>query len=266
MNVNACNTFILNNSLAAVSALRKENRILATDGNGCNVHIFESDGRFCGCQATARPYRKLRYDTQSNSFTALGCCNRANLYLIDENLNECEYIELDSSENCSCGFNNGCTGGCESSCGNGCGNGYGCGCNGGFNSGFCDTNGCSELTDAMITRIGNECFFIGAFSKSAYLFDVNGRRLTRLCSTERGERITDFITFGEEKYAMSTIKNGIRCVSISENGVTQSAVLGCRFSLRMLFEQGGTIYGLFGQSYIYNRIIPIYSDGRLILP
>ncbi len=240
MNEIHCNTFVLNNSLAAVSAINKDDRIIATDGFNCNIHFFDRGGNSCGSGSTLRPYRRLRYDDQSDSYTALGCCNQTVIYCIDNNLNENGYITLSTAdENCNCECN------CQSGCG---------------------VADCSELTDASIARIGGELFIIGAFTKSAYLFDTNGRRLTKLCTADRDETLTDFISFGEEKYAMSTVNNGLRTIAVSENGVTQNGILNRNLSLRMLFEKDQTIYGLFGQSYIYNRIIPIYSNGILTLP
>ena len=143
------------------------------------------------------------------------------------------------------------------------GNTCNCQCN---SNGFCNTNTTCALTDASITRIGNQPFIVGVFTNGAYLYDTNGKRLTQLCRTERGEELTDFISFGEEKYAMSTIKNGNRIITISENGRTQSGILKCNLSLRMLFAENQTVYGLVGKSYIYNRILPIYSCGILNLP
>lgn len=174
---------------------------------------------------------------QSGSFTALGCCNRAAVYCIRNDLNENGYVLLNTDDGCICNLRCGCTG-----------------------------DDFSELTDASITRIGNETFFIGAFPKSAYLFEASGKRLTRLCLADNDEILTDFISFGEEKYAMSTIRDGLRTVSISENGITRSGILNKRLSLRMLFAENEVVYGLFGQSYIYNRIIPIYRDGIFTLP
>jgi len=238
MNETRCNRFVLNNSLAAISAINKENRILATDSFNCSVHVFDSCGNFCGCESTLRPYRRLRYDCASDSFTALSCCNQPYVYCIDNHLNENGYITLASGEN-------GCN--CETNCAN-------------------EANDCNELTDASLTRIGGELFIIGVFRKGAYLFDINGKRLTKLCTADKNEVLTDFIAFGEEKYAMSTINNGVRTISVSENGITRSGILHKHFSLRMLFEDNGIIYGLFGQKYIYNQIMPIYENGILTLP
>lgn len=240
MNEIHCNTFVLNNCLAAVSATNKDSRILATDGFDCKLHVFDCCGNFCNCESTLRPYRKLRYDCKSDSFTALSCCNRPNVYCIDNNLNENGYITLSCGENdCNCAQTNPC--------------------------GF-ETNGCNELTDVSLTRIGGELFIIGSFRKSAYLFDINGKRLTKLCQADKNEILSDFISFGEEKYAMSTLNNGVRTISVLENGITRSGILAKNLSLRMLFEENGVVYGLFGQKYIYNQIIPIYENGILTLP
>ena len=234
-----CNTFILNNCLNADSAVSKDRNILAVDGFNCQIHTFDCCGSARGCESVLRPYRKLRYDTQSDSYTALCGCNQ-NIYCIDNNFNENGSVLLETNGNtCNCQCNS---------------------------NGFCSTNTSCALTDAGITRIGNQPFIVGVFTNGAYLYDTNGKRLTQLCRTERGEELTDFIAFGEEKYAMSTIKNGNRIITISENGRTQSGILKCNLSLRMLFSENQTVYGLFGKSYIYNRILPIYSCGILNLP
>ena len=156
------------------------------------------------------------------------------MYFLNESFCENGYITLDASSNCNCSENR------------------------------CRTSG--TLTDAIQVCIGNNAFILGAFDNGAYLFDSNGKRMTQLCSTDNGESLTDFITFGDEKYAMSTLCGNKRTVTVSDSGTVQSAILGKGFSLRMLLAENGIVYGLFGRNYIYNQIIPIYSDGRLILP
>lgn len=228
-------SFILNNSLAAVSALPLDDSTLATDGFNCHIHIFELDGSFREKAETQRAYRRLRSDLRTNQLTALGCCNENRLYFIDENYNECGFIELDTS----CDF------GCRCDCG-------------------CDD--LSEVTDASLTTIGEERFIVGAFRRSAYLFDMNGRRLTKLCETDDDEILTDFVHAGNDLFALSTLNNRTRTITVSDNGCIQSAILSRTHTLRMLIAMDDGIYGLFGQNYIYNRIIKIYSDGTLRLP
>lgn len=237
MTENRNSGFIMPNSLAAIAAVRLPDSIVASDGIGCRLHVFAQNGEFQRHINTLRPYSRLRKSAESEGYTALGCCGAARIYTLDENFIETGYTELETA--------------CENACG--------CNCGG------CCGNTC-ELTDAAETVIGNESFFIGAFRKSAYLFTPDGRRLTKLCSADRCETLTDFITFGTERYAMSTINGNTRTVTVSDGGITQSALLDRGYTLRMLIAEGGTVYGLFGRSYIYNRIIPIYCDGRLTLP
>ncbi len=223
------NRFMLNNSLAAVSALRKDGNILATDGKECHVHVFDINGNFSNHLCTARAYHRLRYSEDVGVFTALGCDCSPRVYCADENFNELGYTLLDTAEDDGC-----------------------------------KTIG--TLVDVSVTTVGNEHFFVGAFEKNVFLFDIGGNRLYKLCRAENCERITDFISFGSERYAMSTQKGSVRSITVSDAGQTQSAILDSKLTLRMLFEENGNVYGLFGYSYIYNRIVRIYTDGRLTLP
>lgn len=237
MNESNLSVFVLNNNMTADSAAIRDGKTLAADGLSSQIQIFDLCGSYCDCASTARPYRKLRHVTQNQSFTAISCCNRPLIYCTDGCFNENGRILLDIT--------------------------VGSDCNACFPT---DSECFLELTDASVTFIGDTAFFIGAFAKGAYLFDIDGKRLTRLCKTDRNEILTDFISFGNEKYAMSTLKNGIRTVTVSDNKKTQSGVLSPALSLKMLMSEGENVYGLFGQSYIYNRIIPIYTNGVLTLP
>ncbi len=192
---------------------------------------------------------------------------------------------------CSNGCNGGCNGGCNSGCNSGCNNGCGNGCNSGNNKrnggcssgsgGICNNGGScnnnfsmlctwdcglgsepfSELTDASLTQIGNETYIVGVFPKGAYLFDLNGNLAEQLCKTDGSEILTDFIHLQNGIFAMSTICGNLRTVTVYNNGNTQSSILDRCHSLRMLIAHNGEIYGLFGQNYIYNRIMKIYSGG-----
>lgn len=230
---NTYRSFILPNSLAAVSATAASCETLATDGTESVIHRFTPDGAFCETINTVRPYRRLR---QGNGcYTALGCnCASAGLYLLSSRFDEQDYISLD-------------VGGCN------------CNCNCG-----CDDFG--ELTDASITYIGDKLFIVGAFRKSAYLFDTSGKRLTKICTAESDEILTDFISLGNNVFAMGTLCGNTRTVTVIDNGKELSATLERGYTLRMLFSENGNIFGLFGKNYIYNRIIKIYSDGVLSLP
>ncbi len=223
-------TFLLNNSLAAVSVSVIENAIVATDGLTSNLHFFDSCGNFQRYENTIRPYRRLRRSVGGTFYTAIGNCQTARVYFLDCNFNEFCSVELETE------------------------------------NGFCQ-NGFGELIDVSTTTIGNETFLIGAFSNSAFLFDMNGKRLQKLCAAERGEILTDFISFGIESYAMSTLRNKTRTIAVSENGVMRSSILSRNYNLRMLFSDGNDeLFGLFGKNYIYNKIIKIYSQSNLILP
>ena len=185
-----------------------------------------------------------------------------------------------NNSGCGSGCSNGCNNGCGNNCNNGCGSSGGCGngCNSGCNSGC--NNGCnigcsmlctwdcglgsepfSELTDASLTQIGNETYIVGVFPKGAYLFDLNGRLTEQLCKTEGSEILTDFIHLPSGIFAMSTLCGNLRTVTVHDNGNIQSCILDRSHTLRMLIDVNGEIHGLFGQNYIYNLIMKIYSGG-----
>ena len=233
MQNNIQKSFILKNSLAAVSATIFNDGLIASDGIECYLYRFDEEGRHSCVIQTARPYRRIRISGEC--ITALGSdCSEPKIYLIDRNFQEYDYVRLDIS-------------------------GCGCGCT-------CNCEDFGELTDASLTKIGSEIFIIGVFRNGAYLFDNSGKRLTKLCATSQSEILTDFISLGNDVFAMSTIDVNTRTITIRDNGHESSAILDRMYTLRMLFEHNGEIYGLFGKNYIYNRIIKIYSNGLLLLP
>ncbi len=223
-----CKSFTLNNSLAAISAYMSEDNIFATDGIECYIHRI--GGNCCNERIrTQRTYRRLR-NNDSETLTALGCCSDTRLYFLSDCFEETGYVSLDTS---------------TSRCGSGL---------------------LGPLSDASITTIGNERFIVGAFEKTAYLFDMNGKRLTRLCSAEKNEIITDFISLGNDIFALGTSNGNLRTVTVVDSGKEYSGIVNKNYVLRMIFSYGSDIYGLFGRNYIYNRIIKIYSDGAFTLP
>lgn len=235
MTDNIYRNFTLDNSLSAVSAVVLENSTLATDGHECTIHELNINGNYNCRHRTTRAYRRLRDIGNNCNYTALGCCNSARIYFLNSFLRETDYTELDTT--------------CKNSCSCSCG---------------CDDFG--ELTDGSLTTIGGELYIIGAFRKSAYLFDMNGKRLTRICETEGNEILTDFISVGNDTFAMGTLCGNTQTITVSANGDVQTANLNRNHTLRMLIPDGDEIYGLFGHNYIYNRIIKIYSNGILTLP
>ncbi len=222
-------SFVLDNANAAVTALVIDGCIHATDGANPCIYRFSSDGRQTCEIGTIRPYRRLRYDVSACGFTALGCCNLNRIYTLSDSFSECSYTELDISA---------------------------------LKSRECLT----EITDASVTSIENRQYVVAAFGKSAHLFDLEGKWIEKLCIADDSEHISDFIYPRAGLFAFGTFKSNRFSVTVTDNAVTHSAVLDKRYTLRQLFAVGDAIYGLFGQSYIYNRIIKIYENGILSLP
>lgn len=230
MSESSNSSFIMGNCLAAISAVPMENSIAATDGFHSEIHLFDHNGVQAGCVNTLRPYRRLRSNGCSG-YTAQGRCNSSRIYFLDENFRETDFLDLNTKRGCSC------SGGYE-----------------------------SEMTDSMTVCIGSERFIVGAFRKNAYLFDLRGKRLTRLCEATDGEILTDFVYTGDGVFAMGALNGSTTTISVSDNGATTRGILQNCYTLRMLIPIQNEIYGLFGKGYILNRIEKIYSNGVLNLP
>lgn len=232
MKINTETTFILNNSLAAVSASMSGESIIASDGINCLLHFFDNGGDFQKVESTIRAYRRLRKSQDGDFFTAIGNCETPNVYFLDCNLNEFCLVELETENRCNC-----------------------------------RNHDRDVLFDVSVTKIGSENFIIGAFSKAAFLFDMNGKRLQKLCEADRNEILTDFISLGQDVYAMSTLRGKTRTVAVSDNGIVKSSILTNNYNLRMLLPyENNELFALFGKNYIYNKIIRIYSQNTLTLP
>ena len=218
--------FMLNNSLAATSALIRNDHIYAADGKECNVHVFDLCGNYSSKICVTRAYDRLRFNEGDCGYTALGCGCGNRVYYTDANLNELGYTQL-STECLRFGT-------------------------------------IGALTDISAANLSEGRSIVAAFEKAVYLFDTDGNPIREICRADGCETITDFIIFGEEKYAIGTRSNGASVVTVSDNGQKQSIIVDGKLSLRMLFASGTNVFGLFGHSYIYNRILPIYSNGSTL--
>ena len=66
--------FVLENSLAAVSACDNGNGYAVTDGFESSIYMYSRSGVQTGTAAALRPYRRLRHDPVSNGYSAVSCC------------------------------------------------------------------------------------------------------------------------------------------------------------------------------------------------
>ena len=218
--------FMLNNSLAATSALIRNDHIYAADGKECNIHVFDLCGNFLNRECVTRAYSRLRYNESDCIFTALGCGCGNRIYYIDTSFNELGYTQL--STDCL------------------------------------QLRAVGALTDVSTANTSDGNFIVAAFERAVYLFGSDGKPIREICRADGCETITDFIVFGEEKYAIGTRSNRVSVVTVSDNGEKQIIIVDSRLSLRMLFASGLNVFGLFGHGYIYNRILPIYSNGSIL--
>lgn len=229
MKENIYRNFTLNNSLAAISAIPYENHTLATDGANCFIHKIDTEGSYLCGYNTLRPLRRIRLTDNQCFVTALGCCGDRRLYFLDENLLEKGFVELETPRIYRC------------------------------------SRQLSEITDASVITIGSQKFIAASFTKGAYLFDMKGNLLEKLCETEGDEILTDFVYLDNDTFAMVTLCENKQILTVSNGIESQNHVIDRNYVLRMLIPRNGEIYGLFGQNYIYNRIIKIFSENILFL-
>lgn len=215
--------FVLGNSLAAVSACDNGNALAVTDGFENNIYMYSRSGVQNGVFSALRPYRRLRYDPVSDGYTAVACCGGDRIYLLGSDLSENGFVKLDIR---SCIGND-------------------------------------EITDVCVTRSGSESYYTAAFERSAYLFDLSGKPITKLC--DFSGRVTDFISPTPEFRAAVEDIGGSSLISVYNNGKISSAAVPKGLSPRMLYNIGETVYGLFGRAYIYNVIRTVYFGGSMIM-
>ncbi len=218
--------FMLNNSLAATSALIRNDHIYAADGKECNIRVFDLCGNFSSRICVTRAYSRLRYNEGECNFTALGCGCGNRIYYIDTSFNELGYTQL--STDCL------------------------------------QLRAVGALTDISTANMADGNFIVAAFERAVYLFGYDGKQIREICRADGCETITDFLVFGAEKYVIGTRSNDVSVITVSDNGEKQSVIVDSRLSLRLLFASGSNVFGLFGHGYIYNRILPIYSNGSIL--
>ena len=135
--------FVLENSLAAVSACDNGNGYAVTDGFESSIYMYSRSGVQTGTAAALRPYRRLRHDPVSNGYSAVSCCGGGRIYRLGSDFSETGFITLETARG----------------------------------------QGEDEIADACITRSGSESYYTVAFPGSVYLFGSDGRRLAKLCET-----------------------------------------------------------------------------------
>ena len=85
--------FTLENGLTAVCAAPNGERIYATDGQNCNIYVFDSAGKQLDTLTSRRPYRNLRINCTGEGYTALSCCS-GDMYFLDKDFRETDSIRV----------------------------------------------------------------------------------------------------------------------------------------------------------------------------
>ena len=122
------------------------------------------------------------------------------------------------------------------------------------------------LTDANVFYSGNTRYYAVSTGESAYTYDRCGNRSALLYAPPSGAVIEDFLAISPDYFAAGYVLNGMKFVSVTQNGNAYNAAVPEDIILRMLIAGDDGIYALFGEKYVYNRITKIYSGGTITMP
>lgn len=121
---------------------------------------------------------------------------------------------------------------------------------------------CGELTDVFYTE---GCEILATFRNSLKVFDLTGSQQDVMTDTS-----SRYLFNVAEAGGLTAVHHrrrwGDMLTVASEAGSETAGICG-RLVLRDLIPgEAGVFYGLFGYRYQYNYLLPVYADGRIILP
>ncbi len=121
---------------------------------------------------------------------------------------------------------------------------------------------CGELTDVFYTE---EREILATFRNSLKVFDLTGS-LQEVMTDTTSRYLFNVATNG----GLTAVHHRRRwgdMLTVASKADTQTAGICGRLVLRDLIPGGsGVFYGLFGYRYQYNYLLPVYANGRILLP
>ena len=127
-------------------------------------------------------------------------------------------------------------------------------------SGECED--CGELNDVFFTEDGE---IMAIFKNSLRVYDLTGKEIDRM--TDPASRMLFNVATNKELTAVHHRRRWGDLLTVAAENDSQIKAICGRLVLRDLIPGGeGVFYGLFGYRYQYNYLLPVYVDGRMVLP
>ncbi len=121
---------------------------------------------------------------------------------------------------------------------------------------------CGELTDVYFTE---DCEIMATFKNSLRVYDLMGKQTDEM--NDPSSRYLFNVATNEELTAVHHRRRWEDMLTVASPTNTQTGAICGRLVLRdLIAAKEGVFYGLFGFRYRYNYLLPVYSNGRIILP
>lgn len=121
---------------------------------------------------------------------------------------------------------------------------------------------CGELTDVYFTE---DCEIMATFKNSLRVYDLTGKQTDEM--RDPSSRYLFNIATNGDLTAVHHRRRWGDMLTVASPANTQTGAICGRLVLRDLLPGGeGVFYGLFGYRYQYNYLLPVYADGRIVLP
>ncbi len=214
-------SILLPTRAASSGATVNKTEYLVVDGMTSYIYVFSFCGEFKGAIPVLRPYKKIVYCMDTDTYFALGngCGNV--IYILNCRLEETDRISTDCS------------------------------------SVFLDVS-ISKSQETSTTYCGNSLILTSPHSIEEYT--KGGKRLNSIsicdCSTFYSSFVKTPVISAE-----SFSKGSYTYLHLTENCDEQTIIIPPCITLKNLFStDGGGIYGFFGKNYANNYIVPIYEN------
>lgn len=218
---------------AASGATVNKTEYVVADGINPYVYIYSFCGMFKGAVPTLRPYSKIVYSMETDSYYALdGYCS-SNIYTLN-----CRFEEIGkTTSECSSKltgislFN-----GSDNRC---------------INS-HCPLNAIEDCPNAERLLLTSP--------RSVFLSSKTGNLASTIRSSCRNVFINSFVAV-ENGFAESYCENSLEYIRISIRcKETTFSIPRCVYVKNLFTTDGGGIYGFFGKNYTNGYILPIYEN------
>lgn len=219
-------SILLPTRAASSGATVNKTEYLVVDGMTSYIYVFSFCGEFKGAIPVLRPYKKIVYCMDTDTYFALGngCGNV--IYTLNCRLEETDRINTDCS------------------------------------SLLLDIS-ISEIKEASPVYCGNSLMLTTPHSIEEYT--KGGKRLNSIAVCDSSTFYSSFVKTSAVT-AESFLKGSYTYLRLTENCDEQTLIIPPCVTLKNLFStDGGGIYGFFSKNYANNYIVPIYENDSVNL-